>query len=173
MSHSGPRSPNRGSASTASFPSPSSALIAKSGGSHPRAAASSSASSRQQRQQQSRKGGIDDAGSRHGASTRDANCDSAGVQSNLFDIDFVGTGNFRASQVDLRLRRTVDLARSPAALLSSRGLQHRLGRGAFAKDVRAASAVIGRIDILIMCYFALQSYFDVILCNCRANIAFS
>jgi hypothetical protein len=65
------------------------------------------------------------------------------VLPSLFDIDFVGTGNFRASQVDLRLRRTVDLARTPAAVLSSRGLQHRQGRKAFAKDVRAASAVIG------------------------------
>jgi hypothetical protein len=71
----------------------------------------------------------------------------------LFDIDFVGTGNFRASQVDLRLRRTVDLARTPAAILSSRGLQHRQGRNAFAKDVRAASAVIGEYFVSNFTFF--------------------
>mmetsp|Transcript_2982 Transcript_2982/g.4523 ORF Transcript_2982/g.4523 Transcript_2982/m.4523 type:complete len:594 (-) Transcript_2982:264-2045(-) len=56
-------------------------------------------------------------------------------------IDFIGTGTFQVSQLDVLQRRSVELNRTKESALSARGLHHR-SKDFFARDVRASSAVI-------------------------------
>ena len=58
-------------------------------------------------------------------------------------IDFIGTGTFQVSQLDVLQRRSVELNKSAEANLSARGLHHR-SKEHFAREVRASSAVISQ-----------------------------
>lgn len=58
-------------------------------------------------------------------------------------IDFIGTGTFQVSQLDVLQRRSVEINKSTESNLSARGLHHR-SRDHFSREVRASSAVISQ-----------------------------
>ena len=57
------------------------------------------------------------------------------------DIDFIGTGTFQVSQLNLLQRRSLEPLKNSDALLSSRGKSHRQ-RDIFVRDAHNASAII-------------------------------
>jgi tetratricopeptide (TPR) repeat protein len=56
-------------------------------------------------------------------------------------IDFIGTGTFQVSQLDVLQKRSIELIKTTESNLSARGLHHR-SKDYFTKDVRASTAVI-------------------------------
>lgn len=56
-------------------------------------------------------------------------------------IDFIGTGTFQVSQLDVLQKRSIELIKTTESNLSARGLHHR-SKDYFMKDVRASTAVI-------------------------------
>lgn len=56
-------------------------------------------------------------------------------------IDFIGTGTFQVSQLDVLQKRSIELVKTTESNLSARGLHHR-SKDYFLKDVRASTAVI-------------------------------
>jgi hypothetical protein len=65
----------------------------------------------------------------------------------VHDVDYIGTGTFQVSQKDVLQRRSIDLIKTSESQLSARGLQHRT-RAYFTKDVREASAILGKFSVL-------------------------
>lgn len=59
----------------------------------------------------------------------------------IYEVDYVGTGTFRVSQLNLLSKRSLEPLKSIDAQLSARGLHHR-SREVFAKEVQTASLTI-------------------------------
>jgi CRP-like cAMP-binding protein len=59
----------------------------------------------------------------------------------VYEIDYVGTGTFQVSQLNLLNHRSVEPVKTYDALLSSRGLHHR-SKEVFVKDVHSATNII-------------------------------
>eukprot|EP01031_Cornospumella_fuschlensis_P035724 gene35724-43328_t len=59
----------------------------------------------------------------------------------IHEIDYVGTGTFQVSQMNLLNKRSAEPIKSSDALLSARGLHHR-SRDVFVKDIQMTSGLI-------------------------------
>ncbi|KAJ1405070.1 hypothetical protein B484DRAFT_404567 [Ochromonadaceae sp. CCMP2298] len=59
----------------------------------------------------------------------------------LFEIDYIGTGTYQVSQLNLLHQRSIEPYKNSDAILSARGLHHR-SREVFVKEVQSASSLI-------------------------------
>lgn len=66
------------------------------------------------------------------------------LKNRKFEIDYVGTGSFQKSQLNLLHKRSVELFKNSDAILSARGLHHR-SKDVFTKEVKSASVQIAAL----------------------------